>query len=145
MKKKIIAVLLLMSILMIACAACGGNSKEDDATSTAELPTVTPKPASDAVGQTVIAAEDNTGTSLDDISGTAYVSEAHEIAASLVGQDVQVLYDAIGEPNSSNYVVGCYENGDDGYLYYDGFYVTTYRYDTGAEIITGAFADSEAN
>ena len=146
MKKSMIAALLLMCLLMALCVACGGSGKDnqtqnENEQAQTELPTVTPKPAGENSGQNMIAAEENEAATLDGVGGVTYVSEAHEIAAGLVGQDVQALYDAIGEPNSFEYAVGCYENGDDGYLYYDGFYVTTYRYDNGAETIMGAFAN----
>ena len=145
MKRSMIAALLLMSILMVFCAACGGgngdNTQAEASANAAELPTITPPPAGESNGQEAIAAEENAAATLDGLGEVGYVSEEHSIAASLVGQDVQALYDAIGEPNNTEYVVGCYENGDDGMLYYDGFYVNTYRYTNGAETILGAFAN----
>ncbi len=52
-----------------------------------------------------------------------------EIAISLIGQDISLLYEAIGEPISAEYSLSCNGPGDDGLLTYDGFIVFTYRED----------------
>lgn len=144
MKKTLAAILALCMFMMVFCAACGGGEKEETpaAEQTAqatELPTVTPPPAGEE-GPAGIAAEENDAPELTN-AGEQFVSEDHKTAAGLVGKDVSELYKAIGEPERTEYVVGCYENGDDGLLYYDGFYVNTYRYTNGTETILGAFAD----
>lgn len=131
MRRSLAALLALCMILMTLCAACGGGKKE--------LPTVTPPPDGEN-GPAGIAAEDNKAPTKGE-HGEEYVSEDHRIAASLVGHDVADLYEAIGKPKRTEYVVGCYENGDDGLLYYDGFYVNTYRYTNGTETVLAAFAD----
>lgn len=129
--KRTLAIVLTVSVLLCLCAACGGGKEK--------LPTVTPPPAEEQ-GPAGIEAEDNKAPTLGE-SVEQYVSKDHETAAGLVGHDVSELYDAIGKPNRSEYVTGCYENGDDGYLYYDGFTVITYRYTNGTETITGAYAE----
>ena len=129
--KRTLAALLAVLIVLSLCTACGGGKKE--------LPTVTPPPAGDK-GPDGIAAEDNKAPTAGEMV-EEYVSKDHETAAGLVGHDVSELYKAIGEPERSEYVVGCYENGEDGYLYYDGFVVITYRYTNGTETVTGAYAE----
>lgn len=55
------------------------------------------------------------------------VPEAAERAKALIGQPVQELYDAIGEPLSAEYAPSCLGEGEDGELVYEGFTVYTYR------------------
>ena len=51
-----------------------------------------------------------------------------ELAQGCIDQDISVLYELIGEPESSDYAPSCLgEGGEDGNLYYDGFIVYTYR------------------
>ena len=58
------------------------------------------------------------------------------VALGLIGQDVSALYDAVGQPNSSQYVGSCLNfMAEDGYLVYDSFSVFTLRYSDGTEII----------
>jgi len=61
----------------------------------------------------------------------------YEKALTFVDQPLEDLIAEIGEPNSSEYASSCLvvgEDGEDGILYYDGFFVTTYRHD-GAETV----------
>ena len=52
----------------------------------------------------------------------------YDAALAYVGASVEELYDAIGEPESSQYASSCeQDNADDGMLFYDGFYVWTLR------------------
>ena len=49
-------------------------------------------------------------------------------ARQYIGSDVQELYDAIGQPQSSEYQDSCaVANAQDGFLYYDGFIVVTLK------------------
>ena len=63
---------------------------------------------------------------------TEPTSEAYTIAQGLVGETVETLYEAIGEPTGgSEYASSCLvEGADDGMLYYDDFYVFTVRTET---------------
>lgn len=54
-------------------------------------------------------------------------SDPLRTAQELIGEDVAVLYAAIGEPNSSDYAPSCLVDGEDGELYYDEFVVYTQR------------------
>ena len=55
--------------------------------------------------------------------------DAKAAAESLIGESIDALYAAIGEPASSDYAPSCLGPGEDGNLYYDGFVVYTYRED----------------
>lgn len=50
-----------------------------------------------------------------------------ELAMTFIGEDVEDLIAAIGEPTGSDYSPSCLGSGDDGELFYDGFSVYTYR------------------
>lgn len=61
--------------------------------------------------------------------------ERLEAAQGLIGEDVEKLYDAIGQPDGSSYASSCIGDGEDGELSYDGFHVYTYRAPDGAESV----------
>jgi len=51
-----------------------------------------------------------------------------EQAEALIGHPAQELFDILGEPESSQYASSCeVDGGEDGMLFYDGFYVWTLR------------------
>lgn len=52
---------------------------------------------------------------------------SREAAMACIGQSLNELLSAIGQPNSTSYANSCMGAGDDGELYYDGFTVYTYR------------------
>ena len=55
-------------------------------------------------------------------------SEAQATAESLIGEDVQTLIDAIGEPESTAYQDSCaVADAQDGFWTYDGFTVVTLK------------------
>lgn len=60
---------------------------------------------------------------------------AKEIAESLMSHPVSELYQAIGEPLSSDYASSCTGPGQDGELNYDGFKVYTYREGNSEKIV----------
>ncbi len=66
--------------------------------------------------------------------------EGLEAALSCVGQEVQALYDQIGQPEDARYEYSCSGPGDDGVLSYDGFLVFTYKED-GVETVIDAEAE----
>lgn len=53
--------------------------------------------------------------------------ELKELAATFIGESVDDLIAAIGEPTGSDYAPSCLGSGEDGELFYDGFSVYTYR------------------
>ena len=62
--------------------------------------------------------------------------DKQSVAIDLIGSSVESLYSAIGSPNSSSYTESCLVlGGEDGFLYYDGFTVTTIRRADGSELV----------
>lgn len=147
MKKRWIVALILMVALAVFCTACGGgnetSAEEPEAT---ELPTVTapPEDAEDAE-DTMVSADDNAAPKRRDrASYLASMSEdQRKVEEELIGATVEDLYAAIGKPKSSSYTTSCLvADGEDGMLYYDGFYVSTTRFPNGTEYVMGTdFAD----
>lgn len=121
MKKKHSYFALVLALVLLMLCACGnsGEAKNDvpegmksilpganqtsDDVQTEETPeAVTEEPA----------IEDN---------------EQQKIAEELIGSEVSALFDAIGEPDSTDYASSCLGPGEDGELHYNGFTVYTYR------------------
>lgn len=111
--KKIFAALLMLTLLMALCA-CGQEE--------APAPTATPEaaPTEEVAPATETPVEESAEPAEQELSD-------FEKAEACVGQGVDALYAAIGEPNSSDYAPSCLGEGEDGILYYDGFSVYTYR------------------
>ena len=109
-------------VLALSLSACGGGNDTPATNPPATNPpaTSTPEPTNPPADPTDPPAESNDGASTTE--------DAREVAMSLIDHDVQELYDAIGEPISSDYAPGCLEpNSEDGELVYDGFVVYTVR------------------
>lgn len=124
MKKCIL--ILLAAVLAVSLAACGSAKEEAEL----HLEPLTPVTA----GETAAAPQD-TGSPSD----TAPETEAAEpagtamlaAAQACIGQPVEALYEAVGEPASAQYGASCLEeNAEDGMLAYDGFSVWTVRTET---------------
>ncbi len=117
-------------VLALSLSACGGGNDTPATNPPATNPPATSTPESTnppAADPTDPPAEptDPPAESNDSASTT---EDAREVAMSLIDHDVQELYDAIGEPISSDYAPGCLEpNSEDGELVYDGFVVYTVR------------------
>ncbi len=74
---------------------------------------------------------------------SAFDEEKYEIALTLIGADVEELYDAIGYPEYQDYGPSCLEPGaEDGQLDYVGFSVFTLVQDQ-VETITEVLKDGE--
>ena len=122
--KKTIALLLLLGLMMSA-AACGALNADDPA----------PAEETEVPVEALMAASESDAAALAAIEPPASVTDASVVdeesfaqAQELVGEPVNALYEAIGEPTDSQYAVSCLEDGaEDGMLYYDGFYVWTLR------------------
>lgn len=54
-------------------------------------------------------------------------NDRYNTALSMIGQPLDELIAAIGEPDDSSYASSCIGDGDDGELYYGSFTVCTYR------------------
>ena len=73
----------------------------------------------------------------------AFDEEKYEIALTLIGEDVEQLYEAIGYPEYQDYGPSCLEPGaEDGQLDYVGFSVFTLVQDQ-VETITEVLKDGE--
>lgn len=112
MKKVLIALLAITMLLLTACGAEAPAAEEK------QNPVQTEETAAPAVTEAVEETEE---------TETPEEPTAAEIARSLIGEDISMLYAAIGEPESSDYASSCLGDGEDGNLYYDGFVVYTYR------------------
>lgn len=126
MKKKLLYSLLTI-LLIFTLTACGGTASSAAPTPvpTAEPTAAPPAPTLSSVlpGSNLQSAPSETP-----VDTAPTVDEAKlEAARSCIGQDVDALYDAIGEPSGSSYASSCLGPGDDGELYYEGFTVATYR------------------
>ncbi len=77
------------------------------------------------------------GKSADETAAAATPEEKLAAAQALAEDNASVdeLYEAIGEPENSNYVSSCLGDGEDGQLQYEGFTVYTYRDPDGAEAV----------
>lgn len=124
--KKIIALALAL-ILCLALAACGQAEPEPQETPTpepAEAVSATAPPAEEPAEEPVEDPAEESGGESDALAATV------ELVRSLIGQPVQELYDAVGQPLSSDYASSCLvSGGEDGILTYDGFTVHTLRVD----------------
>ena len=102
--------------------------------SVGEYPQLPPASSADAAAEV----EEEPGPDEEDLvlDGVLY-----DAALAYVGASVEELYDAIGEPESSQYASSCeQDNADDGMLFYDGFYVWTLRTDEG-ETVRAVYLD----
>ena len=117
-------VLVLLLCLLLCLSACGPEKPAPSAE-----PELTPAPAAPSL-QSVLPGSDLTPAATPEPEEPAATpNPLAEAAAACIGQDVSALYAAIGEPSDSSYASSCLNPGvgEDGELYYDGFYVATYR------------------
>lgn len=169
MKKTLIPMIFLLAFVVL-CAGCGKTTDDNlsasgSVSTTFEVPTATPEPTaistpeataeptatpipSPTARPTATATADNSSNNNNSSSGGGTTSDNNtdtrtpfEIASSLVGSSVSDLYGAVGYPSSSSYSESCLtDNGEDGWLYYDGFTVTTVKYNaSGSEIIMSVY------
>ena len=82
-----------------------------------EEPSQTPEPASPG----------ETGAPSDGPSGPDASAPTREDAEAFIGDSLDSLIAAIGEPSGTDYAPSCLGSGEDGELFYDGFTVYTYR------------------
>ena len=131
MKKRFFSAILLICALCLL-SACGTQAQTPPAPAETSAPAAEPTPAPAAPDiVSTLPGTDVRPTEAPEISEAPVYDEAKFNAAyALIGEDVALLYDAIGEPQDSFYVTSCLnlnEAGEDGELYYEGFTVTTYR------------------
>ncbi len=135
MKKTIAAA--LCAVLLLSFAGCGSKSAE---------PAPTPIPAAEAPATEVPATQTPAAETAapevtpepeaepEQASDSAELLETVAIVRNLKDRPVAELYDAIGQPDSSDYSPSCLvSGGKDGMLYYDGFTVYTTVFPDGTE------------
>lgn len=118
--KKIIVLVLCLAALLCACG------KEESAPTTEPVQTAAPAQTEEATPETEAAAEAPTEAATEAATETPAPS-AKELAESCVDKSVEDLFALIGEPVDSEYTPSCLGDGEDGFLYYDGFTVYTYK------------------
>ena len=130
MKRKLIPAILLGCILFLF-AACGApQAAPAPETAPPAVSEATPAPAASAepgLVSTLPGSAQPTPAEPEATEAPVLDEAGMNAALACIGQDVSVLYDAIGEPSDSSYASSCLGPGEDGELYYEGFYVATYR------------------
>ena len=102
---------LCLTAALLLCG-CGTSNVTTDSSVTAEVP---------------VFVEEAEETAEPEAAASPAPNEKAELAKTLIDHPVAELYEAVGEPESSEYAHSCLGPGDDGSLYYDGFTVATYR------------------
>ena len=137
--KKFVVLALALALLLAACGPAHPQETQGQPAQTSADQTTTGKAAQPP--ETTSAAEPV-------ISTQAPTQEATEVPTTVSGVDQELLAKAqscidktveelialIGEPVNSDYAPSCLGPGEDGRLYYEGFFVETYRED-GTEIV----------
>lgn len=124
--KKIFAILLIIALAAGLTACAAGQSAAEDA-----APTMTPEEARLASESNALAIAENEDEAPASDTDAETDTAAYEQAREYIGQPVEELYAAIGEPESANYASSCEEeNAEDGMLFYGGFYVWTVKTET---------------
>ena len=134
MIRKLLLILSLSVLCVLLLCACGADNMphEVQGSSSSSVNDSAVHPES-AISEST--AETPPDLPADPASETASdVESKKDIAISLIGQDVSLLYEALGEPISAEYSLSCNGPGDDGLLTYDGFIVFTYR-ENGVETV----------
>ena len=143
MKKYLITTIVLMCVLL-SLSACGKAPETPPAAEPTPAPvsepTAEPTPVPAEPEETAAPAETPEATP----EAPAFDEEKYNAALALKGEDISLLYEAIGEPLEAYYAPSCMndENGraEDGELIYEGFYVASYR-DGDKEIVWDVIID----
>ena len=136
--KHLTAMLSVLALLLSLCACSGGDGSGGSESAS-------PEPlSSQAVSEEPVRNTDPVQTPVAESDppqsgGELSSDERKAIAEGLIGRPVTELYDAIGEPTSSDYAPGCLgpegSPSEDGELFYDGFTVYTVRTDSQEEYV----------
>ncbi len=113
-KTKKTAALLLILALALSLCACGGSGGDGKSEAPANMESSLPGTA-------------KTGEPEAQAGQTDPLEEIKAKVLALKDHPVSELYEAIGQPQKSDYAPSCLGPGEDGMLYYDGFTVYTYR------------------
>ncbi len=152
MMKKIFALILALTLVM-CLAACSSSTEEEETVSDGdavyvdvegEIVPMEPEDgeASEEVEETVVEATSSssdlhTSAATPPASSTdAETSSDYDTAVGYIGEPVEALYEAIGEPTGgTQYATSCLEEGaEDGMLFYDDFYVWSLRTEDGETV-----------
>lgn len=126
MKKTVFCVILVLVLVLLA--ACGSEASSPAPAPSAEVEATPVPPAPSA--SSVLPGSDIQASPAGSASPESPVPDeaAADAARACIGEDVAVLFEAIGEPKDSSYAPSCLKpGGEDGELYYDGFTVATIR------------------
>ena len=137
--KKLWVCIIAVFMLAVLCA-CGAQSGTESLAPTTPAPASTEAPIQIAA-MTRETAQPEAAVTAKDAKDDVEIDPEPEAetdtlsaAQDLIGEDVTLLYAAIGEPNSSDYAPSCLVDGDDGELYYDEFVVYTQRTASGETV-----------
>ena len=126
--KKIISAALALG--MLAClAACGSTENTEELNMQEISPIVEAESASESSASAMEheAPASDTNAAPQPLEDTD-VPAGYVVAQEYIGRTAAELVEAIGEPESSQYAASCeVDGGEDGMLFYDGFYVWTIR------------------
>ena len=130
MKRKLIPAILLGCILFLFTACGAPQAAPAPETAPPAVSEATPAPAASAepgLVSTLPGSAQPTPAEPEATEAPVLDEAGMNAALACIGQDVSALYDAIGEPSDSSYASSGLGPGEDGELYYEGFYVATYR------------------
>lgn len=127
MKKFAIVFLVCISTLLLA--ACGGDTAAEP-----EAIVSQPEVSANAAVPPMSTAAPNANAPAQENSQKADSAKLKATAKEYVGQPVEELFAAIGEPISADYASSCLGPGEDGELVYDGFVVYSYK-ENGSEVV----------
>ncbi|MFR8089387.1 MAG: hypothetical protein ACLU6B_12980 [Lachnospirales bacterium] len=112
-----IMLVLILAVGLVGCSSSGEESSAAQESSAA---------AQESSAEESVAVEESSVA--EESAAEESQSEAQATAESLIGEDVQALIDAIGEPESTAYQDSCaVADAQDGFWTYDGFTVVTLK------------------
>ena len=122
-KASLILTVCLLALLLGACGA-----QQTAAPAPTQTPTAAPTPApTEAPAPAATAEPAPTEVPATPEPTAEPVNEKLLAAQALIGKTTVELFQAVGEPEESDYAPSCLGPGEDGNLYYEGFTVYTYR------------------
>lgn len=114
--------------LTVLLAACGdAASSPSPSPSEPSSPSVSDSAPPESTAPSQQPSEKPSGDPSPSPSESDAAGDLKEQAMTFIGQSVDDLIAAIGEPTGSDYAPSCLGSGEDGELFYDGFSVYTYR------------------
>ena len=142
--KKILITSIVLICVLLALSACGKAPQPSPASDPTPAPVSEPTPAPAAPEESAAPEENDPLPSVEPEptpEAPAFDEAKFNAALALKGEDISLLYEAIGEPFDSSYAPSCIGGtGEDGELYYEGFYVASYR-NEGKEIVWDVISD----